>query len=100
MSAKDIVKKTTSILSKESKTACLKTRFYDFRRRLEYKCKLYKINYKLVNECYTSKICSLCGNYNDKLKGEEVYSCVKCNSKMDRDMNACRNIELKCLLTK
>jgi len=50
------------------KTACLRTRYYDFQKRLEY---------KLVDECYTSKICSLCGNYNEKLKGDKIYNLCK-----------------------
>lgn len=98
MSAKSIVAKNKSVLNDETKVACLRTRFYDFQKRLEYKCQLTKTNYKLVNECYTSKTCSLCGNYNDKLKGEEIYNCKKCNKKIDRDVNGCRNIMIKCLM--
>jgi putative transposase len=95
MSAKSIVRKTEKHLSGAAKTACLRTRYYDFRLRLKYKCKLTKTNFKLINECYISKICSLCGNYNDKLKGEKVYSCSNCNNEMDRDINGCRNIMIK-----
>jgi len=98
MSAKQIVKKSNNVLSKETKTACLRTRFYEFRQRLNYKCTLNKVNYVLVNECYTSKICSNCGNYNDKLKGDKIYNCKKCNIVIDRDINACRNIYIKSLM--
>jgi putative transposase len=98
MSAKSIVSKNKSILHEDMKVACLRTRFYDFQKRLEYKCMLTKTNYKLVDEYYTSKICSLCGNYNDKLKGEKVYNCMKCKKIIDRDVNGCRNIMIKCLM--
>ena len=98
MSAKSIVSKNKFMLKEDMKTACLRTRYYDFQKRLEYKCMLTKTNYKLVNECYTSKICSLCGNYNDKLKGEKIYSCIKCKKSIDRDVNGCRNIMIKCLM--
>jgi IS605 OrfB family transposase len=98
MSAKSIVTKNKSVLNKDMKTACLRTRYYDFQKRLEYKCMLTKTNFKLVNECYTSKMCSLCGNYNDKLKGEKIYSCIKCKRSIDRDVNGCRNIMIKCLM--
>lgn len=98
MSAKSIVSKNESILKRDMKTACLRTRYYDFQKRLEYKCMLTKTNYKLVDECYTSKICSLCGNYNEKLKGEKIYSCAKCKKSIDRDVNGCRNIMIKCLM--
>jgi IS605 OrfB family transposase len=100
MSAKQIVKRSNHILSNDTKTACLRTRYYEFRQRLNYKCTLNKVNYVLVNECYTSKICSNCGCYNDKLKGDKVYNCKKCNLSMDRDINACRNIYMKSFMDK
>ena len=61
-------------------------------------CKLKSVKYLLVDEYYTSKICSKCGNYNDKLKGEKIYNCSKCSIKIDRDINACRNILIKTLI--
>ena len=98
MSAKGIVKKHKSVLSPLSKIACLRTRYYEFQQRLKYKCDTRMTNYKLVNESYTSKTCSNCGNYNDKLKGEKIYVCKKCKYNIDRDMNACRNIYIKSLI--
>ena len=74
MSAKSIVRKKNSILSPLQKTACLRTRYYVFRQRLEYKCIATKTNYKLVNEMYTSKTCSYCCNYNNKLKAESCQN--------------------------
>jgi transposase len=41
-------------------------RLYVFRQRLCYKCSLLKVGYKEVGEAYTSKICSVCENDNDK----------------------------------
>lgn len=98
MSAKSIVRKNNSILSPVAKTACLRTRYYNFYQRLEYKCKLTKTNFRLVNEYYTSKTCSNCGNYNEDLKGEKYYCCKKCNFGIHRDVNACRNIMIKSLI--
>jgi transposase len=98
MSAKSIVSKRNSVLSKEAKTACLKTRYFDFRTKLIYKCSVNKRKFKLVNEYYTSKTCSLCCNYNEKLAGNKIYSCKNCNNIIDRDINGCRNIYMKCLL--
>lgn len=95
MSAKGIVSKSSKVLSGLQKKACLRTRFYDYNKRLEYKCNLRKVNLFIVNESYTSKTCSVCGNYNNNLKGESVYDCVKCKTKIDRDMNGCRNIFIK-----
>jgi putative transposase len=95
MSAKSIVKRSSSCLSSEMKIACLRTRFYEFKQRLVYKCNLTKTNFMIVDESYTSKICSNCGNYNDKLKGEKTYNCENCQLSIDRDINACRNIMIK-----
>ena len=95
MSAKSIVKKHKSVLSNESKVACLRTRYFDFRLRLKYKCSVNNKKFKLVNEYYTSKTCSLCGSYNNKLGGNKIYKCNNCNCSLDRDINGCRNIYMK-----
>ncbi len=70
-------------------------KFYEFRLRLIYKCGIKNINFKLIDEFYTSKTCSMCGNYNNTLKGDIEYNCKKCNIKMHRDINGCRNIYMK-----
>jgi putative transposase len=98
LSAKSIVKKSNKVLSPLMKTACMRSRYYEFSKRLKYKCELTKSKFKLVNEYYTSKTCSKCGNYNNKLKGEKIYACDNCNFIFDRDLNACRNIMFKSLL--
>lgn len=95
MSAKSIVKKNNSVLSNESKVACLRTRFYDFRLRLKYKCSINNNKFKLVNEYYTSKTCSICSHYNEKLGGNKIYNCINCKCSIDRDINGCRNIYMK-----
>lgn len=98
MSAKSIVRKNNSILSNNSKVACLRTRYYEFMLRLKYKCSIYNRKFKLVNEYYTSKTCSVCGNYNEKLAGELEYNCINCKCIIDRDINGCRNIYMKHLM--
>ncbi len=35
---------------------------------------------------------SKCGNIKDDLKENKVYDCLKCKTKMDRDINGSRNI--------
>lgn len=100
MSSKSIVRKNKSVLNNSAKVACLRIRYYDFRQRLEYKCELTKTNYKLIDEYYTSKICSNCGNYNEKLKADKIYNCNNCKKTIDRDINACRNMLIKHLISK
>ncbi len=95
MSAKSIVKKNSNVLSKIAKVACLRMKFYEFRIRLIYKCGVKNRKFKLVDEFYTSKTCSMCGNYNEKLTDEIEYNCKKCNINLHRDINGCRNIYMK-----
>ena len=95
MSAKSIVARKNKILSPSQKTACLRTRYYEFMQRLKYKCAATQTNFRYVDEMYTSKLCSLCGYYNEKLGGDSTYDCPKCKQSMDRDINACRNILIK-----
>ena len=95
MSAKGIVAKQSSKLSNLMKVACLRTRFYEFRQRLKYKCSITNTKFKLVDEFYTSKTCSLCGFYKKDLEGNKIYNCTNCKKSIDRDVNGCRNIYFK-----
>ena len=49
-----------------------------------------------VNEAYTSKTCSCCGNIQWNLGGAKLYKCSQCKAVMDhRDDNGAKNIFLK-----
>ena len=67
-----------------------------FRDHLQYRASLYP-NKKVfvVNEAYTSKTCGNCGWIHQKLGANKVYHCEKCDTRVDRDLNAARNILLK-----
>ena len=41
-----------------------------------------------VEEDYTSKTCSSCGDLKDDLGSNKTYSCSSCSSIFDRDFNA------------
>lgn len=69
--------------------------FYKFKERLLYKCKNKGVYLSLVDESYTSKTCSRCGWINNKLGGNKVYVCERCNLEIDRDWNAGRGILVK-----
>ena len=82
-----------SVLSRPTKQAVMIMKYYQFKQRLVYKCNATQTYFMFVNEKYTSKTCSVCGNnYKKNLKGEKIYKCNKCNMIMARDMNGCRNI--------
>ena len=100
MSAKSIVKNNSSVLSNTQKVACLRTSYYEFAQRLAFKCKQHDVSFKLINERYTSKMCSCCGNLNNNLGKSEIYNCQECRMTIDRDINGARNIYVKSLLSK
>lgn len=96
MSCKKIVNNLNKTnLNKKVKRVCHKLKFYEFHERLKYKCYVNNINYKLVNESFTSKICSNCGNESKHLGSNKIYNCVNCKVTLDRDINGARNIYLK-----
>ncbi len=67
---------------------------YEFRRQLEYKCKWYGSQLIVASRTYpSSKICSLCGcKKRDLSLSERVYVCEVCGLRIDRDLNAARNL--------
>ena len=46
-----------------------------------------------IEPAYTSKTCNNCKEINSKLKFEREWTCPSCNTKLDRDLNAARNIQ-------
>jgi putative transposase len=67
---------------------------------LRYKCELHDKKFVLINEAYTSKTCSDCGNIKHELTVKDrIYNCDSCSLIMDRDENGAKNILNKYLLT-
>ncbi len=69
---------------------------YEFRRELTYKCEWYGKNVLLANRFYgSSKTCSCCGYYNRDLKlSDRIFICPNCGSRIERDFNASKNLEV------
>ena len=59
------------------------------RERLEYKCDYNNIKYSYINPAYTSKVCSVCNSFGERV-GEE-FRCSRCGN-MNADYNASVNI--------
>ena len=67
--------------------------FYEFKRQLEYKCKLRGIKFIIADRFYpSSKTCSHCGRIKHNLKlNDRIYKC-SCGFIIDRDLNAAINL--------
>lgn len=68
--------------------------YYEFRRQIEYKAKWSGREVKFVNTFFPStKLCSCCGHKREISIDERTYKCDNCGLKMDRDLNAAKNLE-------
>lgn len=67
--------------------------YYSFKEKLIKKAKEMNVYVLIKSEHYTSQTCGKCGNLYKT--DQEIYKCRKCNTKIDRDNNAARNILLK-----
>lgn len=92
MSSKSIISKKNNKISPITKKVAQMMSLYKFKQRLQFKCQINKCNYKEVNEYMTSKTCSKCTWINKNLEGNKVFECQNCKIKIDRDINASRNI--------
>lgn len=79
--------------NKHLSDAIRKQCFYEFKRQIEYKCKLRKIEFVIADRFYPlSKTCSHCGHIKHDLKlKDRVYKC-DCGLILDRDLNAAINL--------
>ena len=70
------------------------SKWYEFRRQIEYKAELYGIEVVIANRFYpSSKLCHKCGHINKDLTlSDRVYSCDCCGNIIDRDVNASINL--------
>ncbi|HHQ7379409.1 TPA: RNA-guided endonuclease TnpB family protein, partial [Staphylococcus aureus] len=68
--------------------------WFEFTRYLKYKAQWYDKQIIQVSRFYPStKICSTCGAYNSEIKlNVEKWTCPKCKTLHDRDINAAKNI--------
>ena len=67
--------------------------WYMFRTMLQYKCNWYGKQLIVVKPNYTSQICSNCGYHSGKKPLEiREWTCPKCGTHHDRDINASVNI--------
>ena len=64
----------------------------NFIQMLQYKAENAGCAAVGVNPQNTSKTCSGCGNVQDISLSERIFKCERCSLKIDRDLNASKNI--------
>ena len=69
-------------------------KFYEFRIKLEAKCKEVGIELRIADRFYpSSKMCHACGSIKKDLKlSDRTYICPECGTVIDRDYNASLNL--------
>lgn len=80
--------------NKHLSKAVVSQKFYEFRTKLETKCKESGIELRIVDRWYpSSKTCHKCGNIKKDLKlSDRKYVCRECGYTEDRDYNASLNL--------
>ena len=68
--------------------------FYEFRRILDYKCRMNNIKLIVADRFFpSSKTCSCCGNVNRNLTlSDRTFICPECGFTIDRDLQAAINL--------
>ena len=67
--------------------------FYEFKRQLDYKCRMYGSRLVLVDQWFPStKTCSNCGTKKDMPLSVRTFDCPACGISLERDFNASVNI--------
>ena len=94
------IKSHNIVKHKKNKTLNKNTndlKFYEFKKRLLEKAEEKNKVVYMVNEAYTTKTCSMCGNINNLVGSSEIYKCKNknCNIHIGRDINAAKNILMK-----
>ncbi|MBW4580660.1 MAG: transposase [Tildeniella nuda ZEHNDER 1965/U140] len=111
---KDFLNKLTTYLAKTFQVVCIENLnvsgmlkfgrlagavamlgFYEFRRQLAYKCKLYGSRLSVIGRWEpSSKLHHKCGWKHETLKlSDRIFYCPECDESIDRDLNASLNIE-------
>ena len=90
----ETLKVTNMLKNKYLSKAISEQSFYRFAYFMEYKCKLYGIEFVKADRFYpSSKKCSCCGNIKQDLKlKDRTYKCNHCGLEIDRDYNASINL--------
>jgi len=94
MSAKGIVRGKGKGLDTNVKRTLMALSLFKFHQRLAFKAQQHHCHLVMVNEAYTTKVCSCCGTVN-QVGGARVFTCTNCHHECDRDVDGARCIAIK-----
>ena len=70
------------------------TSFYKISEMFKANCNKYGVPLIEADPHYpSSKICSNCGNINNKIGNKKIFKCPKCGIIINRDLNAAKNLQ-------
>ena len=90
-----MIRKLNRKIGSKSARSMVTWAHYRFRQRVICKARQFGSKVVLVDESYTSKTCSSCGNIKHDLGAAKQYRCLTCDICIDRDANGAKNIFLK-----
>lgn len=90
-----MVKKQKRCIGNKTVRQMLTWSHFGFRQKLIHKANELDCQVHVKGEEYTTKVCTHCGFYNPRIKGDKVLHCPCCRVKVDRDVSGARNIFIK-----
>lgn len=97
MSAKRIVRGKGTGLHANVKRSLMALSLFKFHQRLAFKAQQHHAHIIIVNEAYTTKVCSCCAAVNESVGSQRVFTCKACQHQCDRDVDGARCIAIKAL---
>lgn len=98
MSAKSVIRGKSTGLAASVKRSMMALSLFRFHQRLVFKAQQYRSQVILVNEAYTTKVCSCCGTINENIGTQRIFSCADCGHTCDRDVDGARCIAIQGLM--
>jgi putative transposase len=92
VSTSKMISNLTGNIKEKTKRRLNTLSMYKFMETLNIMSKKYDCQINLINEYKTSKTCHNCKNEHQNLGSNKIYDCIKCQIKIDRDINASINM--------
>lgn len=98
MSAKKVLRGKGKGLASHAKRSLMALSLFKFHQRLSFKAQQHHAQLRVINEAYTTKVCSCCAMVNESIGSQRVFACKACNHRCDRDVDGARCIAIKAVI--